>query len=406
MTDEPLPDAPKGLPRSERRARAAGDSLRTFVRDLAHYNFGSDTLPEEPVELTIRVCTDPANHWALTFDPPLRDQVLGQLADVTADREAYAEGRAYCFRCQSIHCEHAVPGSPLHVFSGYGQMGTPSWKEFAQVLLDERDERAGQLYAKPPQVVVRIQKGSQLKTDQLSSFGRASKTYSLLGQVIAGYFCAGNGQKSGIADSRFAVSFQFVEIRTAHGNVGLRINPVVRLPEETPLSDLFATGWGGWLARALEQGSSTLQKMEARVTECAPGDSGGIRNVMKRIPAVMTQFVNSIERGQRQSKRRTNHSEVRRKQERPVHMAIEDMRKADSAALLYDEKTNTVIVPGSRNRFHVFAPSGKHVTSFSGNQGTIDFRTKTRRWRPMRPEEQGDFMRQCGEAGDRSSDEN
>jgi len=394
MTDDDAPEVPEVLSRSERRARAAGDSLRTFIRDLAQHTFGNDTLSEDPVDLTIRVRTDPGNNWALTFDPPLRDQVVSQFADVTAERDSYVDGRAYCFRCQTIQCEHAVPTSPLQVFSGYGQMGTPSWQEFAQVLLDERDERAANLYAKPPQVVVRIQKGSLLKADQLSSFGRASKTYSLLGQVIAGYFSAGNGHTPGNGDARFAVSFQFVEIRTTHGKTGLRINPVVRLPEETPLADLFATGWGGWLARALEQGSSSLQQMEARVSECAPGDSAAVRSVMKRIPAVMNQFVNSIERGHRQSKRRTNHSEARRKQERPVHMAIEDMRKADCTALLYDEKTNTVIVPGGRNRFHVFAPGGKHVTSFSGNQGTIDFRTKTRRWRPMSSEERSEFMTQ------------
>jgi hypothetical protein len=405
MTDEPPPEVPESLSRSERRARAAGDSLRTFVRDLAQYNFSIDTIPDAPVDLTIRVCTDPANNWALTFDPPLRDQVLSQLADVTAEREAYVDGRAYCFRCRSIRCEHALPASPLHVFSGYGQMGTPSWQEFAQVLLDERDDRAASLYGKPPLVVVRTQKGSLLKTDQLSSFGRASKTYSLLGQVIAGYFCPRNGQNPGNGDARFAVSFQFVEIRTARGKVGLRINPVVRLPGETSLSDLFASGWGGWLERALEQGSSTLQQMEARIAECAPGDSTAIRNVMKRIPAVMTQFVNSLERGHRQAKRRTNHSEIRRKQERPVHMAIEDMRKIDRAALLYDEKTNTVIVPGGRNRFHVFAPGGKHVTSFSGNQGTIDFRTKTRRWRPMSSGEQLEFMSHYEDRNVKGNDE-
>ena len=391
MTDELPPDAPRGESRAERRARAAADSLRTFVRDLAQSSFADDSLPDSAVGLSIRVQLDPSDNWAVCFDPPLREQVFGQIADMTADRDAYTEGRAYCFRCQTAQCEHATPPSPLHVFSGYGQTGTPTWQEFAQVLLDERDERASDLYAKPPRVVVRTQKGSLLKADQLSSFGRASKTYSLLGQVIAGYFCPKVPEDPGNGDRRFAVSFQFVEIRTSRGRAGLRVNPVVQLAENTTLSDLFASGWGGWVARALDQCTTTLQQMEARVAECEPADSTSIRNVMKRIPAVMTQFVNSVERGHRQSTRRTHHSEVRRKRERPVHMAVEDMRKADTASLLFDEKTDTVIVPGGRNRFHVFTPGGKHVTSFSGNPGTIEFRTKTRRWRPLNTEEREKF---------------
>jgi hypothetical protein len=165
------------------------------------------------------------------------------------------------------------------------------------------------------------------------------------------------------------------------------------------MSELLATGWGSWLSRAIGNAASRLGRMETQLDERNPGEPGAIRNVMRRVPVVMAQFETSLDRGQRQSTRRTRHSEERRRQKRPVHMAIEDARRAPDDGLLFDEKTKTIVVPGSRNRFHVFAPTGRLVTSFSGKQGTVEFRIRTRRWRPLTQGESDAFRERVTDAG-------
>jgi len=69
---------------------------------------------------------------------------------------------------------------PHDVFSGYNSFGIPEWQEFVQALVDARDPRVDQLYADPPALLALVQTGRELRNRQLSSFGRASKTYSIL----------------------------------------------------------------------------------------------------------------------------------------------------------------------------------------------------------------------------------
>ena len=98
----PTPPAPEpaGPLRSQRRAQAAADSLRTLIRDHALRQFGAvDAAATAVVDMNLRFTVRPGEGWALTFDPPLDEQVQAQLEDRLARVGVFVRGRVYCFRC-------------------------------------------------------------------------------------------------------------------------------------------------------------------------------------------------------------------------------------------------------------------------------------------------------------------
>jgi hypothetical protein len=104
-----------------------------------------------------------------------------------------------------------------------------------------------------------------------------------------------------------------------------------------------------------------------------------------------------LERGQRQARRRTHHVEERRSERRPVHKALEDVAAATSETMFYDEKTGALIVCGDQGRAHAFSADGRHITSFVLGPGSLNFRLRTRRWRPVTPEEAAECGRRIQE---------
>jgi hypothetical protein len=396
MNEPPQEQEPKEPPaprpgRSERREAAAKDALRTLIRDSAERAFGHHAIPAVPFDLTVRVSVNPAGGWDLKADPSLQDQLHHQLADMSADHESFIPGRVHCFRCNSSTCEHAAPTSPLEVFKGYTQTGSPQWQELTQALIDLKDDRVDRLYGRHSAVVAAVVNGSALKSSQLTSFGKASKTYAVLGQVVAGYFTSGE-------TDRFAITFQFVEIRRARGVVGLRLNTLCALSSGRSLEERFAEGWGGWVHRAEVRATAALGRLEQQLASAPSGGPAAMRHAFRRVPGVMAQLATSLDRGYRQNQRRTRHSEERRQQQRPVHKAIEDAQGAPDHELLYDEKSNAYIVSGQRGRFHVFSLEGRHITSFTGRPGTVDFRLRTQRWRRLAKGEQQAFRTRLNEA--------
>ena len=146
----PAPPAAPAVPaltRWQRRERAAADALRTFLRDLheAHHGAVAPNTPEVTIELRLRL--QPGAQWALAFEPALEDQVLPQLVHLHSLIGVYCEGRVYCYKCDSTACVHAAPPTPLSVFDGFDPMGLPEWKDFAQALVDARDERVAAIAA-------------------------------------------------------------------------------------------------------------------------------------------------------------------------------------------------------------------------------------------------------------------
>lgn len=376
----PATPVPEKLTRSERRVRAATDVLRTLLRDIYLERYDAAVPEGSEFDLTIRLRALPAREWAIAFDPPLIDQVLAQMTEAQADWEVYQKGRVYCYRCATSDCEHAAPPSSLSVFAGYEPMGSPQWHDLAQAFIEVRDPRVDQLFSKGSRALALVQFGSQLKGRQLSTFGKSSKTYALLGQVIAGYF--------GQGDNRLALTFQIVEARGADGHIRLHLNTIARTADGSTPDALLAAGWEPAVHRARAVAARTLEELERRAQIAREGGrTDEIREVLRRVPSLLHRLCESIERGDRQAKRRTHHVEERRQDRRPVHKALDDARRAAPEAVYFDEKTSALIACGDQGRAHVFNGEGRHVTSFVIRPDAIQLRLRTARWRPASPDE-------------------
>lgn len=389
IPDHPAPD--EVVSRDDRRIRAAQDVLRTTVRDVYAGHFGVQA-PPETWRLQLQVRVSPADQWNLEFDPPLLEQLVQQLADHAAARETVKIGRVYCYRCGSSGCPHAAAPSASQVFKGYDETGRPEWHEFVQALLDEKDERVDRLFAKPPRLVARFQYGREVKGRQLAAFGKGSLSYSILGQVIAGYM-ERNGE-------RMAVSLQFVEARDGRGDLLLRLNPVGFGLDDASLVEWLASESRYGLFRAVQRAERELSGLErsARAAR-ARADRPRLQALLGRIPGVARRLVEALERGDRQGERRTRHVEARRQDQRPVHKAIEDADQAGAPDWYRDEKADTWVVVGDRGRVHAFNREGRHVTSFLMKPSAVAFRERTGRWRKLTEEEWSALPARRSEAG-------
>jgi hypothetical protein len=262
-----------------------------------------------------------------------------------------------------------------------------------QPFLEARCERVDQLYGDPPAVLALMQYGHDLKLKQLSSFGRASKTYAILGQVIAGYFLRPAARRAEArADRRLAVTFQAVEIRGRAGEVGIRLNPIAGGLSPEDWDELLVSDWRPSLSRACEGAFRTAEDIERRVCEARDaGSADELRQQLRRVPQMLAGLARTLEQGDRQSARRTRHAEQHRRPQRPVHKAVEDALAAGEGRLFYDEKKDTWIACGKQGRAHVFSAEGRHVTSFVLPPGGAEFRLRTHRWRALQKEETARF---------------
>ena len=375
--------------RMERRRKAAADALRALIRDCYAQRFGPCT-NGEPWELDLKVTVDPSKDWALSFDPPLVDQLLPQMEGIEAGRDVFHKGRVYCFRCGDSLCDHAVPDSQLQVFQGFDELGCPLWQDFSQQLLDAGDERIGLLYNDQRKVVTRFSAGSELHQRQLASFGRASKTYALLGQVTAGYFSwRAPGQVS--EDTRLAITFQAVELRDGQGRVSLELNLICHVPEKWELSDVLSEHFD-WVLRARRQAHEALKKLEekqGRTNRSAPGWRKQVVDVLRRLSS-------TLERGQRQADRQTRHARDRRKIRRPVDKAMADLSRARLEHMFLDRKTRAIVLCSDKGRCHIFNENGRHVTSFVIEPGSVELRLRKQRWCALEQSHYQRFLENIG----------
>jgi hypothetical protein len=394
---EPSP----GAVRRERRQTAALDALRALIRDGYHDRFGKAAPNAEACDLQLSLTAQPGEDWQVTFTPPLEEQLALQLEGIQASRGKYMPGCVYCFRCNSSCCAHAVPSTSLQVFAGYSETGCPEWEDFAQTLIAARDERVDHLFRKPPGLVTRITRGKDLQHRQMTSFGRASKTYSILGQVSVGYLVLDDINTREGTGAKTALTFQVAETRSDDGSFRLVLNSLMALPAGATLDELYATGWNPWLRRAQQLAKREVEALEENVLVArAKRDTAAMRKALSGVPGILRKLAGSINSGYRQSKRRTKHAEQRRKANRPVHMAVSDTAKAGTDDLFEDVKTSAVIARGPHGRCHVFSTDGKHITSFVIKPDSVSFRLRTNRWRPL-PEEEGVAFKEARTAVER-----
>lgn len=365
-----------------RRERAAADALRGFIRDLYESQFGAVAPASGEVTLDLRMKLDPANAWAAQFESSLAEQVLPQLQLAHSRAGIFHEGRVYCFKCESSECAHSVPPDPLAVFAGYDPMGLAEWKELAQVLVEARDPRVEDLFGKPPRPVARVQFGRDVKERQLSTFGRSSRTYSILGQVCAGYF----ETRGPDVPDRFALTAQVVEICGTNGRAEIRFNWMAGGMDARALSAWCVEREATSVARARDLLRSQVERLHREADVAATPERR--RQVLRRIPHLLEDFAGSLRRGRRQEERRTHHVEHRRTEDqRPVHKALEDAAGAPANLWFRDKKPDTLVVCGPQGRAHVFNLNGQHVTSFVLPPGGMDQRVRRGRWTPAAAED-------------------
>lgn len=381
------PEQPNQADRDAARERAVGDALRALIRDLAKRRFGH--LPAgKSLDLDLRVSIEPEDDWHLRFDPPLQEQILARVEGVEASWDVYQAGAVYCFQCQRCDCEHSRPPEALDVFQAYDSTGCPKWSELAQMLLDLGEERVDSLFGENKAIIAVPVRGRDLRTRQLHLYGKASRTYALLGQVVAGYFRM--RPVRGQEDLRFAVTFQAVEVRTNQGKPALELNALAALPHPWP--DLVPEHCP-WLEKARRSAADALKNLEAKVLQHLEQDKPSeARRVMARVPAILRRLASDLEQGARQDRRQTKHAKHRREIRRPVDKALDDLRSARPERMFVDLKTSAIAVCGSKGRCHIFNDNGRHITSFKIDNDAINQRVRKNRWEPMAAQHRQAFL--------------
>jgi len=388
--------------RMERREQAALDALRTLLRDHYAARFGRHEPTVDELSLNLRLTARPREGWELSLAKPFGKQVVDALAEAQALPGAFAEGRVFCYRCQTSDCSHSQPDDHWLVFRNYDATGRPVWCDFAQAVIEARDERIEQLYATPPAVLTLFQTGSELRKEQLDAFGRTSRSYSILAQVVAGYLPESSGyQRQTPAGDRLALTIQAVEARDLRQQLALRLNMIIGGETPDAWRERLGSRWCPWVGRALGAASRALARLQndlagARESGKSPAAT------YRQVPGIMRRLGQAIEQGARRDDRRTQHASQRQTERRPVHKALADTADAQVDDCFFDIRRETWIVRGKQGRAHVFGQDGRLVTSFALAAGNADFRVRTGRWRPVTAEEFAACQATVAAAGTRS----
>ena len=348
-------------------ARRIESEIADLARRLHRKTFGDAPFPEKlriPFELTI----PPAVPDDASASPPILAGLADALRRSGARADPVVAGCVFCYRCDRADCEHAAPPRPQSVFAGFSPTGQPRWSDFAQALLEAKHERVDELFSSPAPLGL-VQPGRELKARLLHPFGKSSKTYDVLGQLVAGHFGAGG-------DTVSALTVQAVESRTPEGGTRLTLN---RIGAEA----------AAWLdahpehafAQALQAARGRMAQIEDELGQGAVSPARR-SELMRKVPGILHDLRRVLERSGRQSERRTKHAVERRRENRPTHAAIHDAWAAADADLLADETRGTLIVLGPRGRAHAFTPEGRHVTSLILDREALSRRLARKRWRP------------------------
>jgi hypothetical protein len=292
---------------------------------------------------------------------------------------ALIAGRAYCFRCDSVMCEHGRPAKARDVFDGYTSMGRPRFTDFVTLAIDRRDPGLERLLAGDTRILAFVDRGDALKTEQLSEFGKTSHVYDLVGQVTAGLFDVGGEHR------RAAVSFQAVLVRNADGAPRLKAHYVSAVDifdkAHPSLGRIFSS-----FQKALDQESIRLFGDEK--SQSGESDKGAAYRVLP----ILRELARDLTHEAKGRERRTLHAIDRTEDRgRPTETAYPDARRAPDASILTDTQEGTIVVLGPKNRAHIFSPDARHVTSVIVRGGNIQKRVRMGRWRPAEPDERGTF---------------
>jgi hypothetical protein len=276
-----------------------------------------------------------------------------------------------------------MPPWPTSVFGGYSSTGLPQWPDFGQVLLNQRHPNADLPYRAPRRDIIAAYVDPEtLKHRQLNVFGRHSKVYDILGQVVLGFlFLTPPGIEDAVPE-RVALTLQAVESRYLDGSPRLEMNIVGQLLDGSAAIDALADSHQVRLFDIIREARRRIGSMASRAYGTMPATHLH-PDAPSRVTDILKGMIRSVERICRQTGRRTAHAEERRVDNRPTSKALEDAAAAPDDNVFWDDRRNTVVVVGPRNRIHIFSPQGRHITSMSLLAEDIRNRVRRRRWHQL-----------------------
>ncbi len=361
------------------------------------YGFQSEAARRFTLEL--RVDIEPGQTWRLGGGQSVAEQIRRAVRDMATRLDAFQYGRVYCYRCESSGCEHSIPPRSTCVFGGYSSTGLPEWPELSQVMIELQHPNADQVFEPGFRELFISHIGAEeLKRRQLNVFGRHSKTFDILGQVVAGFFRVLPPGEGVTVTDRVAFTLQGVESRRADGSPRVDLNVLGRLEDGSPAIDGFD---GPYQLRIYDIIMDARQRI-ANLTPPrrphlpAPRQPRLRHDTIFVVNDVLREVARSLQHIGRQRERRTEHAETRRIESRPAPPAVVDALAAPDDHVLFDEPKQTVVVIGPRSRVHVFSLEGRHVTSMQFEPEAIRNRLRRRRWRKLTPDEAERFNAAVG----------
>lgn len=368
-------------------------SLTSAVREAYGEMFGGASDGARPFGLELKVSIEPGEPWRLQADPSIEEQIRTALREMAARTEALRAGRVYCYRCESTLCPHSRPPRPTSVFGGYSSTGLPIWPEFSQILLERRHPRVDLLYdGTQSDLVAMYVEPEILKHKQLNVFGRQSKTYDILGQVVFGFLRMRIPGAEPGEPERVAFTLQAVESRRTDGSPRLELNVLAGLSDGSPALDALQ---GSYQTRVAD----VIHSARRRIGGLRPPSRGSAtRRASPSVPETACPVTNTLqglarklEKVGRQTSRRTAHAEGHRIKNRPTSKAWEEALSASEDSLLWDRQEKTFVVLAPRNRVHVFSQEGRHVTSLVLNGESVRSRKRRERWLPLTEDQRERF---------------
>ena len=316
-----------------------------------------------------------------------------RIDEALSSKLMFRQGRVHCFQCDQPDCGHDRPPSPTDTFGGYTPTGKPEWRDFPNLLIERKDPRVDRLYDNPPQVVAVVVQAAELKGDLLPGFGRGSRSYNVLGQVVAGLI-ASDLSFSRHPPNRVALTFQLIETRGGGEARRLRLNLLGLSADEITQRavDESVRGPAAWLRRAVIDTRHRLEGLGRRAA--AAERRGEPIDLEHDVQPLLQALRGDLERVFRPDARRTAHAVERHLDgERPTAFALRDAREVAPDRFLRDAERDTVVVLGPRGRTHVFSPDGRHVTSMTMGAGELDRKFVRSRWRPMSRDAVAEFLK-------------
>jgi hypothetical protein len=328
-----------------------------------------------PVVLKRDLAEGPSRRRAEALLGRLRERLDAATRGVTAFRE----GHVYCFHTNQPESPYSSPQNKVDVFSGYSANGRPEWVSFPNLCITRKEPRVDRLYGDPPEVLAMVIGPDALGEGLLPAFGKDSLAYRLLGQVVLGLVPEDLDLRS--RAERVALTLQVVETSQLGLQHRLRLN-VIGLPREA-IAEAAASQDATSPAEAFRK---VLRMTRGRIDglgrqAALAHKRGEAFDLGPHVTALLTRLRADLLRVFKTRDYRTQHAQDRHdSRERPTAQAISDALAATEGRFLRDERKDTIIVLGPKNRVHVFSSACKHVTSLELQPTEVERRLELRRW--------------------------